>query len=337
MIKFMHHQNISSFHELEPYAWWPRTQALVFAWNKTAPALPAPTRRCDISAPGQWQPFPGQCTAPLCEGAVDTCMLNTTFAAASGMHHVFAPFACHIRYFTKAAAQQCVVKAKPLLVGDSRMNLLQAHAAEWLGNGSTSSIDLNKPHLYFGLPMLLLEDVKATITQALKQGRPVLINSLLHDLINYYEDADIVRAFDPEACGNCKNTTVQCKCETKVRAVQKFAKNLEEVAKLLEAARQAGAPGHAFWVSQHRRPPTANKTLHHVFNGGVLWQLHDLLYAAEDQAAEVLARAGARHVDLRHHMISAPAHWWDDDLHHFSDSLFKHTSLQVMLNAICPG
>jgi hypothetical protein len=226
-----------------------------------------------------------------------------------------------------------------MLVGDSRMRSLHAHSHVWLGPGALELVSLSQP-MHVGLGLLLLQEkVKLRVMRALSQGRVIVLNSLLHDLMYFVGDdpAQSVRAWwDASACGTCRKTAESCGCATKVNVVQRYLQNLRTLAELLADSRALGHAGRVFWVSQHRLTPMSNSTLQRRFFGGSLWQLHDLLFAAEDRAAEILASAGVEHIDLRYHMLAAPPQWWNDDVHYgYNFSLFEHTSMQAILNAVC--
>jgi hypothetical protein len=239
-------------------------------------------------------------------GSADTHGPGPQTADAAAFNQVKAPDTSffravhlHVPSIHEVASMSCLNSSNPLLAGDSRMRGVTDHVTHWSGlNVSHRCLDTStfflgdKPLRLFGLTGLLkTAEAKDKLYTALRQGRKNL-NSVAHDLANFYW--------------------------TPVAAVKKFYSN----------ATAPVAP-KLYWLSMHLRPPLVPyEVLKRTQPQGFV-SLHDVMWAAESRAAELLKSAGAIHIDLRPHTISSPPRWWDDWLH--NRATFSNTFLSRSL------
>jgi hypothetical protein len=338
-------KNFSTFDDYRECFGYPHTSALNFTWHKTALAVGGGEGQAGSvcaggEGPGRWVALPSRCAPPLCAGAPDPRMLGGRRNAGRGLRHVFVPWGCHYRFFRAREARACLAARRVLLVGDSRVRNLADHVEAWLGaRAAPQFVSLVDPHR-FGLAWGLRSGAADAVADALAEGRTVVMSSLLHDIGNFRNDtavADIRRFWAAGSCPGCDaGEVLACQwCLQKRGAPRAYQAHLHALVKVVRQGRARAqargvAPGRAFWLSQHKRQPVAAEEAH-------TWQFSDILHSLEDLAAGALGAGGVRHVDLRPHLLAAPAGWWDDKVHWGKDdrSMFKHMSLQVVLNRVC--
>jgi hypothetical protein len=354
--RYIFERNFSTFDEFRECFDYPHSAALAFTWRKTTAsggeggesnigAAPAAASALPICTggerPGRWAPLDaaGGCAPARCAGAYDPAIRADAAngRAAKRIAHVWAPFDCRYRLFSAAEARACLAPQRLLLAGDSRVRNLGRHIDGWLGEGIAEYQEILYP-VRVGLAVLLRQaEPRAALAAALAAGRTVVLSSLLHDIGNFRNDtrvADIRAFWGDAACpaARCpRGDVLGCpECLTKRGAPQAYRAHLRELAALVAAGRAAGG-GRVLWMSQHKRRPVVAEEAH-------TWQFSDVLDSLEDMAARVLGAAGAAHVDLRPALLAAPARWWDDKVHWGladRNSLFKHMTLQVLLNRLC--
>ena len=186
------------------------------------------------------------------------------------------------------------------------------------------------------------------LRKAVREGRTVLVNSLLHDLADFHRTTSIEHAKmvyaqlpgqEPACPDNVEETcekkmALECGC-TKKYALQGYLDNVKRLREVLQEsmdeARAAGVTPHVYWVSYHRKPHAPKDQL---FN----WQSTDVLWEIENAAAAELALAGVENLDLRWMTTSAPWNWWDDQVHFGKinrKSIFMYGVMQAILSKIC--
>lgn len=342
-------RNMAYFEELKPFVEYPGNgkRLFTFSWNKTARPvglLPAAkAARCSTEDPaGVWVPFSAPCQPPLCAGTVDQDLFNAPINANMSMRHIFAPFSCHYYFFSKEEATACLATQQVMFVGDSRTRHLVDHVRMWLGDvQGLGHIGLENPY-HFGLGRLLNSEQAEELRMAVARGRTVVMNSVLHDMADFYRFSggtameDVRLYYDAALCSKCKKDTAkECKCK-KPYAVQRFMANVDRLRVLLQEAwveggRTLDEEAPHYWVSMNKCPPPGKGKL-------FSWQSADSVFELEDYARRRLGASAARHIDLRPHALAAPVEWWVDEVHYQGkgQTFFNHVSLQVILNHICP-
>jgi hypothetical protein len=320
---------------------YPFHSVLQFNWNATASPWVLPVKKaCRDDWHGMWIPYTGKCQ-PSCHGLVDEALLWNEFNKLQSMNHIFKPFSCRYHFFSKAEAQECINRTRPLMVGDSRMRFLREHADAWLGMKSFDGIGLESPH-HIGISLLLKSKTSVELSKAIAEGRTIVMNSLLHDVAPVGEwghwtttTEDFRYFWNLTGCGLCTDhLAANCNC-TKYWSVQKYILNIKSLrAMLLDVL--GGAAGSSkenrvFWVSMNKRPPIDQDEM---FD----WQTPDVLLDLESKAVGILLeRIRMHHIDVRPQLWAAPARWWLDSVHFgmSPESFFQHSILQTILNSIC--
>lgn len=314
---------------------YPYAPVLEATWTKEESAEHGTLPLCKgPGGPGRW--LPGT------DGA-DAAIVAHPMNAERGIQHIFAPFSCRLRLFTADAARACASRLNLTLAGDSRTLHLAEGFRTWLGPDVLTYVPLYKPYR-LGLTHALRTAEGDALRAAIREGRTVLVNSVLHDVAEFYSTTkatDIHLAWGqyvscpPECEGQ---TALRCGCR-KTRAVEAFVDTVRrlraQVADLTDEAAAAGdSPPRVYWVSLHKRPPSPPDIFYD-------WQTADVILELESFAAAELAAVGSGHVDLRWMTGSAPGAWWDDPVHYGKlesrHSLFLHVTLQAILAAVCPA
>lgn len=299
--------------------------------------------------PGIWRPYTEPCSlSGQCAGTFADELLDVNHNAVKVMRHIFAPFTCRPRFLTPKQAGKCTRDIRMAMVGDSRTYQMALAFQEWLGEDSVEFINLYKPY-HLGLGYMLDKTPSGeALRAAIREGRTVIVNSLLHDLADFHRTTDIEhakqvfvqRSSQEPACPDGVETTcatnlaLECGC-TKKYAIQGYLDNVKRLAVVLEEAmnqaKEAGVVPHVYWISYHRKPHAPRDQL---FN----WQSTDVLWEIENAAAAELESVGVENLDLRWMTTAAPWHWWDDQVHFGKvnrKSIFIYGAMQAILSKVC--
>ena len=316
------------------------------------PSKPVKQEGTDLDTTGTWSPLLKDRPNEDAWEGVPQEVLDSASDRSRDMEHFFCPFnGKTFRHFSQAEMRSCMMDHQLVFIGDSRTKQLY-NLARYLVNGSDAStyplvIETNKvPN--FGLASLLKDPQMSTLQQYIAQGDTILLNSLLHDLADFAHKSlkveDVHKYWDPALCKNCKagSTPRACGCSKKPYPVQSFISNLLLVRSLIEEAianrTSRGLPApRVYWLSIPKRPPIVDSLVYP-------WQTPDVIDYLYDMSVKILSNYS--HVDLRPHMQTAPAHWWDDNVHwggfyhvdgrkKWAPSMFQYTSLQVIMNHVC--
>lgn len=335
---------------------YPSVEVLTTTWHSKGQDGAGSSSHCaGPLGPGVWMPL----DAPGVSSPEET-FIKSSNNGARGMHHAFVQFGCSARFLSKKEATQCIKDRRLVVAGDSRGMHLAGALSTWLGKSVRDSlqyIPLHQPY-GLGLPHALHTHAGRALRHALAEGRTVVINSVLHDVAEFYNDTtvdDVMQYWgewvncSTQRCqerGQVPSTSTDhaaspqpllarhCGCH-KAQAVSVYVQSIKQLAgevataKLTAAAEKRPLP-NVYWTSLHKRPPAAGDR---VFD----WQTSDVLFALEDYAAGELEKVGVGHLDLRWVLTSAPPHWWDDAVHVGKDkrSLLLHGAVQTMLQAVC--
>jgi len=347
ILDFLIENDLPDFLALRRYLDYPWKQLLDFKWKKKTKGAEPSAALCssgvDPNPPGRWVRYKDICASrpdlPFCPDIYEkNRFIGTGHATSRGMHHIFLPFTCSYRYFDDDEARFCLLnKTRVLIVGDSRVRQYRAHIDKWLGAGTADTVDLNAPHIHFGFEQFFRSNQSTRLYDALLQGRTVVFNNLLHDIVDLvpYVPTPTVREYlGLDACGTCVGTVESCDCGRKSFPYAKWESWLPRLGALVEqGVQRGGGGGKVYWISLHKRQPVQD----YPMTRGALYLLHDMVWLAEDRAAAAMASYGVEHMDIRHLVISAPKAWWDDHVHYGNvpHSLLQHISTQVLLNQLC--
>lgn len=226
------------------------------------------------------------------------------------------------RGMNKQRVLDCLSSQPFLLVGDSRMLYQRMHINRYLGGDLVKFLYLNADpyptgpdlNMYFGLDAFFKLGLDAIVFEHLLGGGTVLVNSLLHDLIDFGErqlTQQIRQIYGIGSCGTCIGNTSYCNCQVKQNAIQTFKSNVRKLSSMVKSCPQQC--GKLIWVSFGIKPPKEGwKT-----SRGHIWLLHDVLYHLESFAGESISSADrGYHLDLRELLGSCEASWWSDNVHY---------------------
>jgi hypothetical protein len=298
---------------------------------------------------GRWIPLTnGTCSIDgKCNWSLDRVFLENDYNIKKGIHHTFAPFNCTYHYFSRRQAIDCIKRSQLKLLGDSRMGNFHGMLVAWLKEDAPSADEIGirtGVNLHsLGILAILPAKYRERLTTWITEGRPIIINSMLHDLAEFvsFNQVEIIGSnWDPLYCPACKNaseTVGNCGCPPKTDAVFLYMMRVRKLFEIMKAAQQlrkenGGEPAPIFWITHSKRPPSSMAT------DAYSWQTMDMLDDLVDFVARTAKEMGINHIDLRPHVATAPAKWWDDPVHYGRNylSLFKHVSLQIVLNTVCP-
>jgi hypothetical protein len=198
-----------------------------------------------------------------------------------------------------------------------------------------------------GLSLLTHEPFATAIKQHLSNGSTLVINSLLHDLADFYRSdtlVGVVRTFyDANACPGCaaEATVQECGCKMKYNAIQTYLNRLAELAQILQE-HQVHPANAVFWVSIGKRPLSFESSVVYP------WQTPEVVASLMHRGAEILMSGGAvQHIDLRPPLSTSSPLWWDNPAH-FSGgwkdsrgvnrdgrSMMMYTAFQILLSSLC--
>lgn len=347
ILDFMVENELPDFIALRRYLDYPWKQLLDFKWKKKTKGAQPSAQLCssgtDPNPPGRWVRYKDICASrpdlPFCPDIYEkNIFIDTGWAVSKGLHHMFLPFTCSYRYFDDDEARFCLLnKTRLLIAGDSRVRQYRAHIDAWLGAGTADTVDLNAPHIHFGFEQFFRSNQSTRLYDALLQGRTVIFNNLLHDIVDLvpYVPTPTVREYlGLDACGTCVGTVESCDCGRKSFPYAKWESWLPRLGLLVEQGiRRGGGKGKVYWISLHKRQPIQD----YAMIRGALYLLHDMVWLAEDRAAVMMEKYGVEHMDVRHHVLTAPRAWWDDHVHYGNTphSLLQHISTQILLNQLC--
>lgn len=331
--------NCSSFRPHRDCFSFPRKIDLETVWTKPATAtanaaLAEATSQtlADCTGPdgpGQWIPISWVASNP--RWVPDSYIsYHPENLAPPTHHHVFAPFNCRYRCFTRNESYAIIKKHRILWVGDSRTIQLIGTSKVWLPGQRFELIGL---HDRFGLQSLVhdTDGRMEQIRKALRQGRKIVMSSLLHDLgdfVWWVSVANIRTLEGPESCGNCSgNVAVKdCgACGLKRDPAGGFLRSVERLRQHL--AGFINTKSQVFWISFGVCVPSAKRTIQHTD--------YNILEVLQDRAAEILSPV-VTHIDLRH-MAKSMQTGWCNDTSHFArnwNSLVTHLQLQIVLGRL---
>ena len=234
------------------------------------------------------------------------------------MHTGFNPM------FDKNTSASCLAQRKTLLVGDSRILYQSMHLERFLGLKLFDMLYLNVApystgpgdNMFFGLDSFFKFGLDSVVFEHLLQGGTVVMNSLLHDLIDFgdRQSTQQMRQFyGIHACGRCIGNTTYCNCQTKQNAIPRFLENISRLSKIVQECSDIPGCGTLTWISFGVKPPSEE---HDYSPRGSIWLLHDILYYLESYAAKKITESGGLHLDLRKVVMTGLPAWWSDDQHY---------------------
>ncbi|KAH7624222.1 hypothetical protein Ndes2526B_g01482 [Nannochloris sp. 'desiccata'] len=292
--------------------------------------------------PGTWIDHSEPCsTTNICQGAVDDEIFNHISNIERGIQHIFKPFSCRPQLFDTTDARTCALDNSITLAGDSRTLHLVTGFQRWLGKDAVQFIPLYKPYR-LGLTHAWSQPSGAQLRKAIRSGKAILINSVLHDVAEFFSTTtaeDVMKAWSKyvdcssEECSG--KLALQCGCR-KQWAVKAYLSSIDTlrddiIAARKEALKDKNAPEpRVFWVSLNKRPPSPPDVFYD-------WQTADVVRELEDRASMELGKAGVEHIDLRWMTGAAPGRWWDDPVHFGKNkkSMFLHSTLHAILSQVC--
>lgn len=318
-----------------------RSRSINSSGSSKGTALVSKNKPCiGPGGPGTWVKYPGSCKdSGLCIGAMDKNIKMHESNQQRGMQHIFKPFACRPRFLTLKQARSCTDRLQLALAGDSRTLHLVSGFQVWLGEDAVSFLPLYRPYR-LGLTHALAMPAGDALREAIRSGRTVLINSVLHDVAEFFSTttaADVIHSWSeyvtcPASCAG--KLALKCGCR-KTWAIKAYLNAIRKLRDDINAAREGttkdGTPQpRVFWVSLHKRPPSPPDIFYD-------WQTADIIRELETAAMEELSSAGVEHIDLRWMTGAAPGQWWDDPVHFGKErsSLFLHATLQALLSRVC--
>ena len=226
---------------------------------------------------------------------------------------------------TAKPTNSCLNATKVMIVGDSRMEHIHEQLRKMYPHGSFSLLSTNtlspfsnETHssMFIGLQTIFGLGIHVHIYQHLIQGKPVIFNSILHDLVDFVESCSTFKirfTLGLEHCGDCVGNASYCKCQEKLDAVQNYITNIERLGDIIAMAKRVNNLGRFIWISHGIKPPLVGHN--HTNFGGKVFK-HDLLHYLESLAATIVIKSGGEHLDLRHMLRSAPRSWWYDIVHY---------------------
>lgn len=344
--QFIHCKALVTKADYQAYFEYQPQTVLSFLWNKASDVqVHAPTALCTGEVPGRWTPTTG--------GELNASIANAAVNLNRGMHHSFAPFNCSYKTYSRAEADVCIESTQPFFFGDSRSRGLVKHLVQWLGShvggeGKQGSLGFSPLFNHrFGLaygmrpPEQRLRTL-GSFRNLLKLNRTIVLDSIAHDVADFSQRnmsvANVQQRTPQNVCMGCNaNSTVDaCGCADKLYAVQNYHTNLGLLRDTLKAAASEYPQARIYWLTHHKRAPSSKDAGDHFFRSWS-WQTDDATNAMENMARSTLEEANIAHIDFRHHLLSAPAQWWDDSLHYSYDnsSIVLHMSVQILLNRLC--
>jgi hypothetical protein len=297
--------------------------------------------------PGTWIRFSNSCSASnLCQGTVSDDVFNHKSNLQRGIQHVFKPFSCRPQFLSKNDARECALENSITLAGDSRTLHLVTGFQQWLGQDAVQFIPLYRPYR-LGLTHAWSQPSGALLRKAIRSGKILIINSVLHDVAEFYSTTtaeDVTKAWSTYVDCSKKECigklALECGCR-KQWAVKAYLKSIHDLRDDIMAARKEALETHkkdteslpvprVYWVSLHKRPPSPPDVFYD-------WQTADVVLELENRASFELAKAGVEHIDLRWMTGAAPGEWWDDPVHFGKEkkSMFLHSTLHAILNQVC--
>jgi hypothetical protein len=167
------------------------------------------------------------------------------------------------RGMDKKRALECAVSHSLLFVGDSRMLYQRMHINRYLGGDYVKFLYLNLDpystgpdgNMYFGLASFFKFGLDSIVFEHLLGGGTVLINSILHDLIDFGErqlTQQIRQIYGIRSCGTCIGNTSHCKCQSKQNAIQLFEANIRKLSLMVQSCPQSC--GRLIWVLSASNP-----------------------------------------------------------------------------------
>ena len=109
LLEYVMRHDVSKYEELLGIVQYPRSNLMSFSWNKSSIKNQVDNSKivqCTEDSAGVWQLFQGDCRPPNCDGDVDTNIMATAYNMDSGQHHVFVPFTCHYKFYSRNEASQ---------------------------------------------------------------------------------------------------------------------------------------------------------------------------------------------------------------------------------------
>lgn len=332
----------------------PQTQTLFGLGSSKVTSCGEFTSRCPIcngggntpTTEGRWIAIPkdNEPSTDLDQLYPDKTILSDARHQDPHRRFIFTPFSCRYRMIRPKEAAQCLREKRPMFVGDSRLQGLRFHIVNWLRNAS-EKVDISPMAANLNDRLALARYLHADgggreqIAAALKQGRTIVINSLLHDIASLekrnltVEEAN--RYLGNDQCGSdCHGTVDICNCTEKRHPVETYLGNVANLAYLLKQT-PPNSPGKFIWLTMDRRPPSTDPTQNPIWG----WQTPDVTLSLESSASHILSSAWHGHVDLRGMMSSADPVWYDDPVHFEGKwgrpQLMMHMAVQMVLSEIC--
>jgi hypothetical protein len=292
--------------------------------------------------PGTWIAHSKPCSITnICQGEISDDIKYHKSNIERGIEHIFKPFTCRPQFYDKNDARTCALDNSITLAGDSRTLHLVIGFQQWLGQDAVQFIPLYRPYR-LGLTHAWSQPSGAQLRKAIRSGKAVLINSVLHDVAEFFSTTtaeDVMKAWSKyvdcssERCSG--KLALECGCR-KQWAIKAYLTSINALRDDIIAAREdalkdKNAPEpKVFWVSLNKRPPSPPD----VFFD---WQTADIVKELEDRASMELEKAGVVHIDLRWMTGAAPEQWWDDPVHFGKEkkSMFLHGTLHAILSQVC--
>ena len=329
---------VQTFPDMAKYFEYPYERVMSVSWKKVFTSISGKTgasehgeeRRCSTNGSdvchfsgryGFWSRAgsKGSRAGDLRDSHVDISLLSDPVNVDRGLQHVFIPFECcsPVRFLPDDELYACTQGSRLMIAGDSRAEHIALGLQAWLGEDAIEFLELHKPYR-LGIRHAFVSNSGKALRRALRQKRTIIINSLLHDVADFYRAStrydDVMLSWrDWATCDvtGCNATLAsECGCR-KTNAVQAYLDAMLQLKEEIARAREERPEGSAdvYWLSMHKRPPTHNEK--DIF----AWQTADFVWDLENFAAQVLSGVGVRHIDIRPMLLASPPGAWDDQAH----------------------
>ena len=165
---------------------------------------------------------------------------------------------------------------------------------QWLGQDAVQFIPLYRPYR-LGLTHAWTQPSGDQLRKAIRSGKAILINSVLHDVAEFYSTTtaeDVMKAWSTYVDCSSKECigklALECGCR-KQWAVKAYLHSIDLlrddiIAARKEAKEQKTPEPRVFWVSLHKRPPSPPDIFYD-------WQTADVVRELEDRASFELGKA----------------------------------------------
>lgn len=266
---------------------FPRSIAVEGTWTQAGDSMLQSTLPLcgPFEGPGRWKPIellPSYARNPPPDPKIADSPKNA--AVEPPLAHLFLPFDCHYKVWSRDEATKMFDRHRLLIVGDSRTRQLEETIKQWLGVFDPAQIKLGDR---FAMAGIVTDGRVMDVVSALKQGRTVILASLLHDLGDFAPQAPVklLRLYGPPGtCPVCENATAaECpSCMKKTYQLRTYFRNLRRFRERIEEGGPYPESGKLFFINFGVCPPFIPKKdqkQHRSF---------DIMEAAQDEAARIL-------------------------------------------------